>query len=137
VSGQSRPRSSPHAAVAAALRADGVFEAALGLVLVTGPATGLLDSLDLPAADGIVVAFGALLLPLAVVLWAWAARERPFAGPVGALAAVNGITGAMLAVWILVRADATAVPGAAFVLVVSAVLLGLCVVQLRLRRAGL
>jgi hypothetical protein len=108
----------------------------LGLVLVTGPATGLLDSLDLPAADGIVGAFGGLLLALAVVLWAWAARERPLAGPVGSLAAVNGITGAALAVWILVRAEDAAGAGVAFVLAVSAVLLGLCVVQLRLLRAG-
>jgi hypothetical protein len=118
----------------AALRADGAFEAVLGLVLVTGPATGLLDSLDLPVADGLVVAFGAVLLPLAVVLWVWAGRPRPLKGPVWALAAVNAVTGAGLAAWILVRAGDTPGGGVASVLVVAAVLLALALVQYRLTR---
>jgi hypothetical protein len=119
---------------AAALRADGAFEAVLGLVLVTGPATGLLDSLDLPAADGLVVALGALLLPLAILLWVWAARPDPLEGPVWALAAVNAVTGIGLTAWILVRAGDTPAGGVALVLVVAAVLLGLALVQYRLGR---
>jgi hypothetical protein len=119
---------------AAALRADAAFEAVLGLALVTGPFTGLLDSLDLPAADWLVVAFGAVLLPLAVVLWVWAGRPRPLDGPVWALAALNAVTGAALSAWILVRAGDTPGGGVALVLVVAAALLGLAFVQYRLTR---
>ena len=119
---------------AAALRVDGAFEAVLGVALVTGPATGLLDSLDLPAADGLVVAFWAALLLLAVVLWVWAGRPRPLDGPVWALAAVNAVTGAGLSAWILVRAGDTPGEGVALVLVVAAALLGLALVQFRLTR---
>jgi hypothetical protein len=130
----------PHAAsqseVATALRADALIEVVLGVLLVTGLATGLLDSLDLPAADAVVVAFGALLLPFAAVLWVWAARESPRDGPLGLLAAVNALTGAALAAWILVRAGDAGDAGIVFVLAVAAVLLGLAVAQLRVRRAS-
>ena len=118
------------------LRADSAFEAVLGLLLVTGPATGLLESLDLPAADGLVVAFGAALLPLAVVLWVWAAGDRPLAGPIWVLAAVNGVTGAALGLWMLVAGDDAANGGLVFVIAVAAILLVLAVVQLRLRRTA-
>jgi hypothetical protein len=118
----------------AALRADALMEVVLGLVLITASATGLLDALDLPAADGVVVAFGAILLPFAVVLWLWAASDDPVAGPVALLAGVNALTGAALAVWILVRAEDAGNSGVAFVVVVAALLLGLALVQYRLTR---
>jgi hypothetical protein len=123
------------AGVRAALRADAGFEVVLGLMLVTGPATGLLDSLDLPspASDGVAVAFGALLLPFAVALWVWAGRDRPQAGPLGLLAAINAFTGLVLAIWIVVRSGDAPAGGVAFVLAVAAVLLGLAAAQSRLR----
>ena len=137
MSAEPRMTGRTHDAVRAALRADGAFEVVLGLVLITGPATGLLDSLDLPspASDGLVVGFGALLLPFAVALWVWAARQRPQAGPLGLLAAINAVTGLVLAVWIVARSGDAPAGGVAFVLAVAAVLLALGLAQTRLRAA--
>jgi hypothetical protein len=119
--------------VSAALRADALFEVVLGLALVTGPVTGLLDELDLPAADGVLVAFGAILLPLAAALWLWAAEDPPRLAPLPVLVAVNAVTGAFLGGWILASAGNAPDGGVAFVLVVAAVLLALAAVQAALR----
>ena len=103
---------------------------------MSAPATGLLDELDLPAADGVVIAFGAILLPFAAALWLWSAEEPPRPGPVPLLVAVNAVVGAFLGGWILASADDAPEGGVAFVLVVAAVLLALAAAQaaLRLRR---
>jgi hypothetical protein len=55
----------------AIVRADSVFEAALGLVLVVGAATGVLGSGDFPSPVGtvLVLLFGFVLLPLGALLW--------------------------------------------------------------------
>jgi hypothetical protein len=53
------------------LRVDGAFEAVLGVLLVSNPATGLYAALDLPdpATRPVVVIVGLLLLPLLPILW--------------------------------------------------------------------
>ena len=117
----------------AAFRADALFELVLGLALVSAPATGLLDELDLPAADGLVIAFGAILLALAAALWLWAAEDPPRPGPLPLLVAVNAVTGAFLGGWILASADDAPNGGVAFVLVVAVVLLALAATQAALR----
>jgi FtsH-binding integral membrane protein len=119
--------------VRAALRADALFEVVLGLALVTGPATGLIDELDLPAADAVLIAFGAILLPFALVLWLWSAEDPPRPGPLMPLVAVNALTGAFLGGWILASTDEAPDGGVAFVLVVAAVLLALAAAQAALR----
>jgi hypothetical protein len=85
------------------LRADAAFEIALGLPLVTGRRSGLLDVLELPApaSERLAVAFGGALLPFAGVLWA--SSEQPRRDPLLGLAAVNLATGAAFAAWLLRR----------------------------------
>jgi hypothetical protein len=91
------------------VRADSLFEAALGLVLLVGAATGALDASDFPSPVGlfVIAAFGALLLVLAYVIWS---------GQVGvaALAAGNAVTAGAALLW-LVLASGFSATGATIV----------------------
>ena len=53
------------------VRIDAVFEAALGIALLVGAATGTLDGSDFPRPVGtvVLVIVGAALLLLAVLIW--------------------------------------------------------------------
>jgi hypothetical protein len=77
------------------VRADALFEAALGVVLLAGAATGTVGGSDFPWPVGatVLLAVGALLLLLGAVLWT---------GRVGtkALAAGNALTAAVAIAWL-------------------------------------
>ncbi|HMJ96045.1 MAG TPA: hypothetical protein VK486_09340 [Thermoleophilaceae bacterium] len=82
------------------LKADALFEIALGVPLATGRQTGLLDRVEFPppASDGLAAAFGAGLIPFAGVLWA-AARE-PTRARLVAIGVVNLGTAGLLGTWL-------------------------------------
>jgi peptidoglycan/LPS O-acetylase OafA/YrhL len=82
------------------IRLDAAFEAALGAVLVAGVALGWLGSEDFaaPATTGAVAAFGVVLLGLAVALWRFSSVQVTPA-QVAVLAALNGATALIAAVW--------------------------------------
>ena len=113
------------------VRADALFEAALGIPLATGGLTGLHSALDLPrpASEPVVTAFGAGLVPFAAMLW----REsgRPDGRRLQALAGANALTGALLAGWIAARRDEVEPLGAAVVGGTAAALLALAVAEAR------
>ena len=105
------------------LRADALFEAALGLVLVAGAATEALDTSDFPRPVGriVLVAVGLVLLVLAYVIWT---------GLIGltALAVGNAVTAVAGLIW-LVAGSGFSTAGAVIVAVTVAALAVLAVVQ--------
>jgi carbon monoxide dehydrogenase subunit G len=113
------------------LRADALLELGLGVPLATGTLTGLHDALDLPrpASERVATAFGASLLPAAGLLWA--ASRRPRRGRVLAIAAVNALSGAVLAGWIARERDDTGPLGAAAVGGTAVALLALAAAEAR------
>jgi hypothetical protein len=86
------------------VRADAVFEAALGLVLVVGAAAGGLG-FPHPVGRAVIAVVGALLLAVGVVLWRLriglallaAANVATAVGAVAWLAAANGFSPAAAA----------------------------------------
>src|SRR5947209_18325011 len=72
------------------LRLDGLVEAALGLVLISSPLTGLSAALRLPhpAVDPVLVGLGALLLPALPILRV--AARQPRRRTLTIVAAANG-----------------------------------------------
>jgi hypothetical protein len=111
------------------VRADAVFEAALGIVLAAGAAIGWLGAGDFPPPVGpaLVAIAGALLLLLGGVLWRGGIGLRPLAAG-NALAAIAGI------VW-LGLASGFSSPGGALVAVTVAGLVGLAAAQVATLRA--
>jgi hypothetical protein len=97
------------------VKADAVFEASFGIVLVVGGATGALTAADFPDPVGrpLVVATGLALLPLAFVIW----RLPPVPQTLRALALGNMLTALLGAVWLALAsgfsAQGAAVTGAA------------------------
>jgi hypothetical protein len=112
------------------VRVDGVFEAALGIVLL---ARAAIDGGDFPAIDAWLVAlFGVALLPVAWVLLLLA--RRPVAPrTLRLLAAANIATAAAALVW-RAAADGFSTAGSTLVLVTAACLAGLGAVQLAASR---
>ena len=113
----------------AIVRADGLFEAALGLVLIVGAATGWLDSGDFPSPVGtaLIVVVGVGLIALGAILW------RVATGAVSQLlrhlAVGNSVSAAAAIVW-RVAAEGFSDAGSAIVLVTAGGLLALAAVQL-------
>ena len=114
------------------VRVDGLFEAALGVVLLSGALTGALGAGDFPAPVGapLIAAFGIALLGVAVVLWLLTR------GPVAprllrVLAAANLTTAAAAVVWLL-AASGFSSAGAALTLATAACLAALGAAQLAL-----
>ena len=119
------------------LRIDALFEGVLGAALATSPLTGLYSALHLPApaVEPVVIAVGILLLPLLPLLWrAGRAARGQF---LRALAAANGVTALVFALWVLIGHGAFHAAGAVFVLVVAGVLATLSVAQARLAPVAL
>jgi hypothetical protein len=81
------------------LRADAVFDAAMGLLLLSATWDGLYDALGLPVARPALYAqlAGGLLLAYAYLLWQGGDRRRLAA----VTAAVNALGGVVIAVWLL------------------------------------
>lgn len=116
------------------LRADALFEIALGAPLLVASASGRDRALGLPppATRAVVGAFGGVLLPFAGALW-WESAD-PGRTRVRALAAVNALTGVTFASWLFARRDQTGASGAALVGSTAATLLTLAAAQARVSR---
>lgn len=116
------------------LRADALFELGLGVPLATGGISGMHAALELPrpASEPVATAFGASLVPAAAVLWA--ASSRPRRRPLQAIAAVNAISGAVLAAWIARERDETGALGTATVGGTAVALLALAAAEARVAR---
>jgi hypothetical protein len=111
------------------VRADALFEAALGLVLLAGVATGALGGSDFPRPVGaaVLLVVGLLLLLLAGLIWT---------GRVGAkaLAVGNALTTVVAVVWLAVVSGFSAA-GVALVAIAAAGLAGLAIMQAATLRA--
>jgi hypothetical protein len=112
------------------VRADALFEAVLGLVLLAGAATRALDASDFPSPVGVAViaAVGVLLLVVAYVILSKRVG-------VAALAAGNMVTAIAALLW-LVLASGFSATGAAIVAITAAALSVLAAAQaVTLRRS--
>jgi O-antigen/teichoic acid export membrane protein len=116
------------------LRADGLFEGMLGLLLISSPLTGLAGALDLPdpARTPVLVALGVLLLPVLPILWT--ASRAPGRQLIFTLAVANGAGSLIFTLWVLIWHATFHPAGAAFVLVVAAILAILTALQARAAR---
>jgi hypothetical protein len=105
------------------VRADAAFEDALGLALVVAGATGALGAADFPHPVGraFVVAVGAVLLGVAVLLWSGRVSLAP-------LAAGNVLTAIAAIAWLGFGSGFSAA-GAAVLAATAAGLVALAAVQ--------
>jgi hypothetical protein len=112
------------------VRVDGLFEAALGIVLLAGALAGALDAGDFPAPVGarLIGVVGIALLGVALVLWLLA-RRAVAPRLLRALAAANLTTAAATALWLL-AASGFSGAGAALTLLTAACLAALGAAQL-------
>jgi len=119
----------------AIVRADGVFEAALGLVLVAGAAAGRLDGGDFPAPVGttVIVVVGVALIAVGVVLWLPGGAVPPQL--LRNLAVGNSVTAVAAIVW-RIAAEGFSHAGSAILLATAVALLALAAAQLSSLRAG-
>ena len=113
------------------VKLDGLFEAALGIVLAAGAAAGLLGSGDFPHPVGraLVAAAGCGLVLVGAVLW----RSAATPGLLRGLAGANLVTAMAAAVWLGAAAGFSR-SGSALVGTAAAVLALLGIVQLRAAR---
>ncbi len=118
---------------AGVVRADALVEAALGLALVLGAATGALGPGDVPHPVGTpaIVGVGVALLGLAVLLWR-AATRAVSQSLLLALAGGNLATALAAAVWLL-AVDGFSSTGAAVLLTAAVALACLAAMQLAVR----
>jgi hypothetical protein len=111
------------------VKADAVFEAGLGIVLLAAAASGALDGSDFPRPVGtaVLLVVGALLILLGGVLWS---------GRVGtkALALGNALTAAVAVAW-LAAVSGFSTAGVAVVAATVAGLAGLAAAQAATLRA--
>ena len=115
----------------AILRADSVFEIALGLALVACAAASLLGAGDFPSPVGasLVAVFGIALLPIGALLWRLSLGPVP-AGLLRTLAAANLATGTAALAWRLAAAGFSTT-GSALTIATAAALALLAAAQLR------
>jgi hypothetical protein len=108
------------------VKADAVFEVALGVVLIGGGATGALAATDFPQPVGrpLVIATGVVLLPLGLIIW----RLPPAPETLRALALGNMLTALLGALW-LVLASGFSTQGAALTRAAVAILACLAFAQ--------
>lgn len=109
------------------LRLDAAFELALGVVLVAGSPVGVARAVGLPG--GVVLVFGALLVPAAALLWREA--DAPDLARVRALAAVNALTASASLSWLAAAGDSFSSVGTALVAIAAAGLFTLAIAQAR------
>jgi hypothetical protein len=117
------------------LRIDGLFEAALGALLIVSALTGFSSTLGLPfpATDPVLIAAGLLLLPLLPLLWAHS--HRPQRSLLRALAVGNGVGALFFILWVLIWHSKFHAAGAVLVVAVSGILALLAVFQGGVTRA--
>ena len=120
--------------VTAILRADALFDLAVGLLLLLSPWKGLFDALDLPHAEPelFVQVAGGLLVAFAYLLWL-APRDEALAQVVSAPAAVANAAGAvLLAAWLLFGELGSGVLGTTLLAVTTALLAFFAVFEARI-----
>jgi len=121
----------------AIVRADGVFEIGLGLLLVAGSALDWLNGDDFPSPVGttVIVVVGVALVVIGGLLWRLASGAVP-AELLRNLALGNAVTALAAIVW-RVAAEGFSDAGSAIVLATAGALLALAAVQLSvIQRAG-
>lgn len=113
----------------AIVRADGLFETALGLLLVVGAAAGWLGGDDFPAPvdTALIVVVGVALVAIGAVLWRLASGDVP-RELLRNLAIANSVTAVAAIVW-RVAADGFSGAGSALLLLTAGVLLALSSLQ--------
>ena len=111
------------------VRIDAAFEAALGIALLVGAATGALDGSDFPRPVGavVLVIVGVALLVLAVVIWSGRVSLR-------ALVVCNAVSALAGIVW-LAAVSGFSTAGTIVVAVTVAGLAGLAAAQAATLRA--
>jgi hypothetical protein len=111
------------------VRADALFEGLLGVVLLLGAATGVLDGGDFPAPVGttLLLVAGWVLLTLCGLIWAGHIGTR-------ALALGNGVTAVAGFLW-LILAEGWSTAGAVLVAITVAGLASLAAAQAATLRA--
>jgi hypothetical protein len=114
------------------VRADGVFETALGLVLVAGAAANWLGPADFPDPVGrpVILAFGLALLAVGALLWRLAGSID-----LRTLAAANAATAAAAVAW-RVAAAGFSTTGSVLAVATAAALAALAFAQEGARRPG-
>ena len=120
----------------AIVRADGVFEIGLGLLLVIGAAAGSLGGGDFPTPVGpaAIVVVGVALVAIGAVLLRLAAGAVP-PQLLRNLAIANSVTAGAAVFW-CIAADGFSSVGSAIVLATAGALLALAAAQLSSLRAG-
>ena len=120
--------------VTAILRADAIFDFAVGLLLLLSPWKALFDALDLPHAEPelFVQVAGGLLVAFGYLLWL-APRDEALAQVVSAPAAVANAAGAvLLAAWLLFGELGTGALGTTLLAVTTALLAFFAVFEARI-----
>lgn len=114
------------------LRADAVFDAAMGLLLLSASWDDLYDALGLPVARPAFYAqlAGGLLLAYAYLLWQGGDRLRL----AGVTAAINALGVVVIAVWLLSGELEAETLGEVLLWAASAALAIFAVLELRLAR---
>ncbi|MGB2876201.1 MAG: hypothetical protein WBB76_12100 [Gaiellaceae bacterium] len=116
------------------VRADAVFETALGVVLVVGTGASWLGPADFPAPVGtpLLIAFGGALLPVGGLLWQLASTPVSPA-LLRTLATANLATAAAALAW-RIAASGFSTAGSTLTLSTTGVLAALAATQLRAAR---
>ena len=118
----------------AILRADAIFDLAVGLLLLLSPWKTLFDALDLPHAEPelFVQVAGGLLVAFAYLLWV-GPRDEALAQVVSAPAALANAAGAvLLAAWLLFGNLDTGALGTALLIGATALLALFAVAEARI-----
>lgn len=119
------------------LRADAVFDAALGVLLVSATWDGLYAALDLPhaAPELLVQIAGVLLLAFAYLLWI-APEGRDLRRRIALAAAVANLASALvIVVWLINGELGVGALGTALLALVAAVLAGFAAAEAMIVRA--
>jgi uncharacterized membrane protein len=113
----------------AIVRADGLFETTLGILLVVGAAAGWLNGDDFPAPVGtaLIVVVGVALLAIGAGLWRLGNGDVP-RQLLRTLAIANSVTAVAAIVW-RVAADGFSSAGSAVLLLTAGALLALASLQ--------
>jgi hypothetical protein len=114
------------------LRVDAVFDAAMGLLLLSATWDGLYDALGLPVArPGLYAQLaGGLLLAYAYLLWHGGDRRRLAA----VTAAVNALGVVVIAVWLLSGELGAETLGEVLLWLVAAILAAFAALEVRVAR---
>ena len=121
-----------------ALRADAIFDALMGALLILAPSRGLYERLDLPSArpELFTQLAGGLLLAFALLLWE-APEKRLVAEAVGRAACIaNALGVVILPLWLLSGEVDIGVQGKSLLWAVTVILAAFAILEARYLRAS-